>query len=130
MKFYSLFLFGTVAILGLFVSEKKIIVENKSSFEIENCTDSENGSNSSQIKKITIKSVIKSIPIYLKNIYVRTFLTYILMTRSFESLINEPTKLKMIEYGVEKTTIVNITAIVIPLEIIMSFVSKKFLKKG
>jgi hypothetical protein len=60
------------------------------------------------MQKITIKSVIKTIPVYLKNNYVRTFLIYILMTRSFESLINEPTKLKMMQFGVEKTTLVNI----------------------
>lgn len=60
----------------------------------------------------------------------RTYLVYILVTRSFESLINEPTKLKMMEYGVDKNTLVNLTGLVVPLEIILSVVSKKYLVKG
>lgn len=74
--------------------------------------------------------MLKSIPLYLKNYYVRTYLIYILVTRSFESLINEPTKLKMMEYGVDKNTLVNLTGLVVPLEIILSVASKKYLTKG
>lgn len=66
----------------------------------------------------------------MKNYYVRTYLIYILVTRSFESLINEPTKLKMMEYGVDKNTLVNLTGLVVPLEIILSLASKKYLTKG
>jgi hypothetical protein len=74
--------------------------------------------------------VLKSIPLYLKNKYVRAYLIYIMMTKGFESLIYNANKFKMMEFGVDKSTLVNVGGLVIPIEIMLSFVVKKYLIRG
>jgi hypothetical protein len=113
MTFYSGLILVTIFAITFFISERKL--------ENEDLPPSE---------KMTPRKVLLQIPVYLKNQRVRKFLYYIMLTRSFESFINEPTKLKMIEFGVKKSTFVNLYGLVIPLEIFLSVLSKKYLVKG
>jgi Acetyl-coenzyme A transporter 1 len=125
MLFLSVGVFATAAIIALFISEKKISIGNSN-----NITSSPNNNFYGQSSEIGLMSVLKSIPLYLKNKYVRSYLIYIMITKTFESMISEPTKLKMMEFGVDKSTLVNVSGIVIPLEILLSFYTKKYLIRG
>jgi hypothetical protein len=70
---------------------------------------------SDEEKTPSLTQLFKLFPKFFKNRGIRLFLIYLFVSKMTPSLVNEGVSLKFIQFGVEKTSLVNIGTILLPL---------------
>lgn len=80
-------------------------------------------------KKKGVIEILKLLPRFFTNRYMKNFLIYTFITNCFTSFYGEALTLKYIINGIDKTTLVNISTMIGPIGLIISCLSNKFMKK-
>lgn len=111
-----------------FVQEKEISDSNKE--RDQNLAINPRREEASTSSKPTICSLLKIFPQFLLNPFTRNFLIMVGLNKVFKFLYLEVLMLKMIDHGIKKTTIVNMTTVTLPLYYICSIYAMRFMKKG
>lgn len=74
--------------------------------------------------------VIKLLPKFFSQKNMRKFLLFGLVIRFFPALFDEVMMLKVLDNGISKTTLVNLSSFTFPLYLLVSFISIRFMQKG
>ena len=82
------------------------------------------------LPKVQLRVLLKAIPKFLFQPFIKIFLGYLIITRFFFYLTPETIFLKFINHGIERSTLVNLETCLIPFTIFIKFFSIKFVRKG
>jgi len=75
-------------------------------------------------------NMMRSIKLILRNTNIRSFIAYLLLTRSFEGLINDTCTFKMVELGFDKNTLILIFTLNLPVVILVPYLTRGHVKTG
>lgn len=80
--------------------------------------------------KPTLGSLIKLIPKFFTHTNMRNYMIFLFMNRAFSAMINESMVLKLLDSGVQKTTLVNIDTLTFPIYLAAVGYMMKYVVKG
>lgn len=68
----------------------------------------------------TFKQLVKMFPKFFKNKWIRLFLIYLFITKMMPAMVDEGIFLKFIQNGMDKTSLINLSTILMPLSMVLT----------